>query len=88
MNVMTVSFRGQIATLDKELVWRSDFAVLEAALRAQYTRAWWQSRHEPFLAANEPAYELAYMTAEVLGGDVISSPDGWGMPETPDGAIR
>jgi len=88
MTVITVSFRGQRATLDKDLVWRSEFTALQTSLRATYTRAWWKARHEMMVAAREPAYELAYMTAEELGGEVLEAPEDWGMTEIPDGAIR
>jgi len=88
MNVMKVSFNGQIATLNKQLIWDSEFRALEDSLNRTYNRTFWEERHEKMLAAREPAFELAYMTAEVLGGEVLSAPDGWGMPEAPDGARR
>jgi len=85
---MTLSLRGQLATLDKDLVWHSEFRALQASLNRVYTRAWWEERRERRMAAREPAYELAHMALDELGGEMVSEPDDWGMSEIPPDATR
>ncbi len=85
---VTMSFLGQVATLDKKLVWESEFIALQDSLRRTYTRAWWEERREPMMEAREPAYEMAWMVAAELGGEVLSMPKDWGLEEIPDGALR
>ena len=87
--MMTLQLRDNvILTLDRSLVWRSEASAVADRFNREYTRAWWKARHEPMVAARQPAFELAYMVAEELDAEVIGAPDDWGMLPTPEGAVQ